>query len=217
MKECFRVLKTNGIIRVVVPDLEMIVTFYQKSLNDAVNGLENADLNYDWMMLELYDQAVRTFNGGDMRKYLNNPDMKNKDFVISRIGDSLFPSIEQSIEKIKFKVSILERIKNFKIQNLFIKFKNFRKKLVIYLVKHILNEYECIALQEGLFRSHGEIHRWMYDRFSLKRLLRDSNFSDITICQANRSCIPDFNSYDLDIINGKVRKPESLFMEAIKK
>jgi hypothetical protein len=56
----------------------------------------------------------------------------------------------------------------------------------------------------------------MYDRYSLRRLLEQAGFIDVRICRADESRIPDFNSYNLDIVEGKVRKPVSLFMEGIK-
>jgi len=63
---------------------------------------------------------------------------------------------------------------------------------------------------------HGELHRWMYDSFSLSRLLERHGFEKIAACSAFSSRIPDFDKYELDVVNGKVRKPDSLFMEASK-
>lgn len=69
----------------------------------------------------------------------------------------------------------------------------------------------------GAFRLSGECHQWMYDRFSLGRLLDGAGFVGVTPCAADVSRIPEFNSYLLDIeADGSVRKPDSLFMEAVK-
>ncbi len=38
IKECFRILKPGGIMRVVVPDLENIVNEYIKHLNENINN-----------------------------------------------------------------------------------------------------------------------------------------------------------------------------------
>lgn len=69
----------------------------------------------------------------------------------------------------------------------------------------------------GKFRSSGETHQWMYDRISLARLLRETGFKDVIRVAANNSTIPGFKDYGLDLLqNGSVRKPDSLFMEAVK-
>ncbi|KUG27225.1 hypothetical protein ASZ90_002925 [hydrocarbon metagenome] len=70
-------------------------------------------------------------------------------------------------------------------------------------------------MQIGQFRLSGEVHQWMYDRYSLGRLLAQAGFHDVSVCPAQQSRIPDFNTYGLDIEpDGSVRKPDSLFMEA---
>ncbi len=78
-----------------------------------------------------------------------------------------------------------------------------------------LNSPDPSALQIGQFRLAGEIHLWMYDRYSLTELLKTAGFQSIRVCQANESAIPNFNAYLLDVEDdGSVRKPDSLFMEA---
>ena len=67
------------------------------------------------------------------------------------------------------------------------------------------------------FRAGGEVHKWMYDRCSLRCLLASCGFAEITVCTASQSMIPGFSSYHLDVNeDGSVRKPDSLFMEARK-
>jgi SAM-dependent methyltransferase len=67
----------------------------------------------------------------------------------------------------------------------------------------------------GRFRLGGEIHQWMYDRFSLSRLLTRAGFEAAQVTTADRSAILGFGSYGLDTEpGGAVRKPDSLFMEA---
>ena len=68
-------------------------------------------------------------------------------------------------------------------------------------------------MKEGWFRTSGEVHRWMYDKFSLGRVLEKAGFSNVVVCAPSVSRIPGFISYGLDVINGEVRKPDSLFME----
>ena len=67
------------------------------------------------------------------------------------------------------------------------------------------------------FRASGEVHQWMYDRVSLRRLLGACGFADISACAAGESRIHDFSRCHLDVNeDGSVRKPDSLFMEARK-
>ncbi len=63
----------------------------------------------------------------------------------------------------------------------------------------------------------GEQHCWMYDRITLKNLLLQLGFTEIVKQEFNTSLRPDILKYKLDTgENGKVRKPDSLFMEAVK-
>jgi len=67
----------------------------------------------------------------------------------------------------------------------------------------------------GRFRLGGEVHQWMYDRYSLGQLLTKSGFSSIRICPATDSSIKGFANYSLDTEpDGSVYKPDSFFMEA---
>ncbi|WP_242057170.1 MULTISPECIES: methyltransferase domain-containing protein [Oscillatoriales] len=211
LKEALRVLKPKGIIRVVVPDLEGIVREYLRLLELVEVGVKEAEADYDWMMLELYDQNVRSFTGGEMGKFLNSPDLKNKEFILSRIGKEAEQFWDE--QTAKEKRTIWEKIKSKKISWYM---ENLQSKLLLILAKSIAGKKGKMALEEGLFRNSGEIHRWMYDRFSLRRLLENAGFVDVRVCRADESGIPNFNSYELDTIAGKIRKPDSLFMEAIK-
>ena len=86
--ECLRVLKPGGIARIVVPDLETITRTYLQCLEGALRGDAESQARYDWMMLELYDQAVRTETGGQMAAYLEGALSSNQaGFVASRIGE----------------------------------------------------------------------------------------------------------------------------------
>ena len=79
------------------------------------------------------------------------------------------------------------------------------------------SEIKLDPIQIGQFRLSGEIHQWMYDRYSLGALLTSTGFDSVKVRQADESAIPDFNRYLLDIeANGTVRKPDSLFLEAQK-
>lgn len=210
VKEIYRVLKPGGIVRLVVPALEKITRAYLSALERVMAGDKAGEPDYDWMMLELYDQTVRHLSGGEMGRYLKNPDIKNKDFVKSRMG------VEAERYWVKpdmvHKESIFEKIRTKNI-SWFLKKSRFifAKNLIALAGKEAKKSFE-----EGWFRNSGEIHRWMYDRFSLSRLMEQAGFKKVCVCEADESRIPDFNNYQLDILEGNIRKPDSMFMEAMK-
>src|ERR1700676_4603594 len=51
LRDCHRVLKEGGVIRVVVPDLERIARLYLETLEKASRGDSGWPENYDWMVL----------------------------------------------------------------------------------------------------------------------------------------------------------------------
>lgn len=80
----------------------------------------------------------------------------------------------------------------------------------------------AIRFIEGLIRggTHqtGELHRWMYDIFTLSRILQKTGFVDLQAQTATSSRLPGFTAFCLDTDeDGSVRKPESLYMEAEKR
>jgi predicted SAM-dependent methyltransferase len=192
LQECFRVLKPGGIIRVAVPDLEQIARLYLDLLEKALQDDKEAQKRYDWIMLEVFDQMVRNQPGGEMLNYWKQNPMPAESFVIERLGSEVLNAL-----------AVLRNPAN--------------SGPTPEPEAGLGFEEELNANQIGQFRLSGEIHQWMYDRYSLGALLRDAGFQNIRVCQADESDIPNFNSYRLDIeADGSVRKPDSLFMEAQK-
>jgi SAM-dependent methyltransferase len=64
--------------------------------------------------------------------------------------------------------------------------------------------------------SVGQLHKWIYNFHTLSQLLTEVGFSEIERCEAHVSRIPSWESIGLDIVSGQIRKPESLFVEAVK-
>jgi predicted SAM-dependent methyltransferase len=217
--ECYRVLKPNGIIRIAIPDLEEISKNYLKNLEGALEGDPEAALNYEWIMLEMFDQTVRNQGGGEMAKYFYRKDIPNKAYVFDRLG------AEAKNLHNAYLQAELEKSSSLK-PTLINKFKLFIYKCCNILVKSIfysfihkfLNNFNTnrAALRIGKFRLSGEVHQWMYDRHSLSVLLKNANFKEIKVVSAFESNIPNWESYQLDSKEGIVRKPDSLFIEAIK-
>jgi len=203
LRECLRILKPEGIARLVVPDLEAIAGLYLRSLEGALAGDAQARQRYDWMMLELYDQAVRTVPGGAMGAHLRGTmDGKQAEFVASRIGDEALtpvPYNRRAVSRLAKAVSLL------------------RRSAAGAGAFFFLGTEGREALREGLFRRSGEVHQWMYDRFSLRRALESAGFSDARVCAVDESRIPGFARYGLETRNGRARKPDSLYVEAQKR
>lgn len=205
LEECFRVLAPNGLLRVAVPDLEGIVRTYLDRLEKAADGDRGAEADYDWIMLEMYDQTVRTRSGGQMKDYLSQPRIPNPEFVGARMG-WLRDSSSQSKAPKAVSAPKPQKWRRF-----------LRTEIYLERLKRLVLGGEYEILQEGRFRRGGEIHAWMYDRFSLARLLGSVGFVDIRQCSAQESLIPNWGSYRLDTVeDGSVRKPDSLFMECRK-
>jgi predicted SAM-dependent methyltransferase len=217
ISECFRVLKPNGVLRIAIPDLEIIAKKYLDFLEQGISN-PNDELiraNYEWMKIEMYDQTVRNTSGGNMKKYVRQDNMINEDFVIQRIGEqgrimrNNFLNAKnnnkqaQSSEK-KNTPSIISRIIN--------KLKKVTKNKII---KFLDINPDHIAI--GSFRLGGEIHQWMYDRYSLTSLLTHKGGFKIEVRDAFSSYINNWAEYKIDGKDNVVRKPDSLFIECIKK
>lgn len=75
---------------------------------------------------------------------------------------------------------------------------------------------DLTAANVGKFRLSGEVHQWMYDRYSLGKLLIDCGFQDVRTCLADESAIKEFAKYHLETeSDGSTYKPDSFFIEAV--
>lgn len=210
--ECHRILKKNGLIRIVVPDLENIVDEYKKWLD---KNLENPDAesaaNYDWIMLELFDQTVRNETGGQMVNFFKQEEMVNERYVIDRIGyigrsiRNRFLNQKSNPQQTKAKVGLISYVKNA-IRPI--------KREILKMFSN--KEPNSTEYKLGKFRLGGEVHMWMYDRYSLSRLLKEVGFRDIQIKTPFESSIPKWEDYELDVKDGAPFDPTSLFIEAKK-
>ncbi|MGI9474228.1 MAG: class I SAM-dependent methyltransferase [Rubripirellula sp.] len=203
LSECRRVIRPGGVIRLAVPDLEGIARGYLESLDAAESGRALAVANHRWMTLELIDQLVRQRGGGQMGQAMWNSDLVNLEFVRSRIGGEMGEH-----KNGKTKKTVGQRLSKV--------FAGVRKQLALAAVTIIDGSTGRAAYREGRFRQSGEIHRWMYDHVSLADLLHEVGFKRAAVQSAESSRITDFDSYQLDRDDvGQVRKPDSLFMEAV--
>jgi SAM-dependent methyltransferase len=198
LDECHRLLRPGGILRIVVPDLEGIATAYLKSLAGRRE-------DHRWMILEMVDQLVRTKPGGEMHALITSCDVPNVSFIVGRVGmdaEQLLAGQGGTAKPIRRSWRHIAR--------------RGREELAAMLAAVALGREGRAALREGLFRRSGQVHLWMYDRVSLADLIIESGFASPRVCQASESDIAGFLTSNFDVVNGRVRKPDSLFMEATK-
>jgi len=220
--ECYRVLKPGGILRVGVPDLERICSLYLEKLRLARSGDRAAAHDYEWIMLEMYDQVVREQSGGMMSAYLNHTPLPNEAFVFERLGAERHtlakPEMQHSshmdcppASRGENQASVWPRIRIRRWLRLFL------ARLKDTILSHVLGSEGLRALKIGRFRLSGEVHHWMYDSYSLTQLLMAAGFQNPVIQAADRSNIPNWNDFHLDTLaDGKAVKPSALFVECTK-
>jgi predicted SAM-dependent methyltransferase len=217
LQECHRVLKPGGVIRVGVPNLERLCRLYLEKLELAVVGDENAAHDYDWIMLELYDQTVREQSGGDMLTYLRQNPMPNEEFVYAQIGEEGRQLVQMIRQRNKLQLVQPAQGKEPFLHKVRRRIFTMPKIVKQRLLTRWLGENYLRALAIGRFRLAGEVHQWMYDRYSLARLLQETGFINPIMHDAMSSQIPDWNTFHLDTLpDGTVIKPDLFFMEATK-
>lgn len=209
LQECYRVLRPQGVLRVSVPDLEQIARTYLVALEEAVSGHQEGENNYEWMLLEMYDQTVRNKPGGEMAAYLCQDSLVNEQFILDRCGVEVKNIIaakkhQQNEPKAKVLLKQIYRL---------CRYSNYRQDLLFKLL--LGKEYS--AWQIGKFRQNGEPHQWMYDRYSLSMLLKQCGLKNIVQRSPIESYIPEWANFNLDTEpDGTVYKPDSVFIEGIK-
>ena len=149
LTECHRVLRPGGMLRVVVPDLHILVSSYLESYENLEGGNQVEASLHLRSIHELFDQMVRTEITG---------------------------ALEQ---------------------------RGWRGRVE--------------RLIRGNAATAGELHLWVYDRYSLAWLLERAGFKEIHQQSASGSCISGWEAFLLDTNrDGSPYKPESLYMEATK-
>ena len=203
LKEAHRLLKKDGVLRIVVPDLENICKEYLNILNNISND-KTLDKKYKWITVELLDQLVRVDSGGEMGRMFDEVSKSNDkslaEYILYRTGDDL---LAQKETKIKRKITF-DKVKN-KLLYLYLQF-------IKFLIPRNLRDLIFIRT------SVGERHQWMYDRYSLEKILNELGFRNIEIKSFDTSSISGFNDYLLDIKEDETpyKGVSSIYIEATK-
>jgi predicted SAM-dependent methyltransferase len=213
LAECYRVCTLGGVIRVVIPDLETIVRLYLKYLDDAIAGNEDAVPRYHWITLELFDQMVRTQTGGETASFVRRSPPELSAFLQSRIGARQYATLRKNVtqrEKIFSKLARLSTQPG--------RLWAYSRRALTQLSMFLLWGRSGLKISnEVLFRGQGEIHRWMYDRFSLSKTLMQAGFKNPIVCSPFDSQIENWKDFNLDVdLDNSEYKPDSLFCEGIK-
>ena len=206
IRESGRVLKSGGILRTVVPDLEASCQEYLRVLAMNDSDKEKAKL-YNWVKIELLDQLIRTSSDGEMgplmRSVADGSDQRLIEYVQSRTESDLSRSSNPDGVR-----SRLARVTPSKVMT----------KLTygyLGLVKRLVPKNLRPMVWSGA--SIGEKHRWMYDRYGLSLLMKDCGFADVRYMAFNESRIPAFREDGLDSNpDGQPYKNISIYCEAIK-
>ena len=201
LDECCRVLKPNGVLRVVTPDLENQAAEYLLNLREVLvdPNDEAARLRYYWIRLEMLDQLTRHTPGGDMVTFLWRSGAKIRDYLCQRMGrsgENLIPPPESPVKGASIKDGL----------------RSLKRTLLGGCIKGV---YE--PLRVGKFRLSGELHLCMFDQYLLSTLLAKARFVKIAKVTAKESVIPDWDLTLLDCDRqGNPDCQVSLFMEAVK-
>jgi len=201
INECFKVLKNNGIIRIVLPDFENIAREYVRNIDS--NHMQFASFN----IAEMIDQCVRRVSGGNLQEWYDKSrnDRVLREYIYSRTGFKFK-------EKQNFKRRTIIRLKRITLKKLILKIQ-FRLSFIV------------IRFLPGWFKknhvtrvSTGEQHLWVHDFNSVKNILEQIGFSEVKKVSAHYSQEIDFPLYPLDLNSEyHARKgEESMYIEARK-
>jgi predicted SAM-dependent methyltransferase len=84
LKEIHRVLCPEGVVRLVVPDLEHLARTYIQALDAVRRNEAEGELQHEWAILLLLDQMVRTRCGGELVTWLRRH--RDSQLVMSMTG-----------------------------------------------------------------------------------------------------------------------------------
>jgi predicted SAM-dependent methyltransferase len=206
LRECHRVLAPGGVLRVVVPDLESLCRAYLAKMERARATQQDATHDYEWMTIELIDQLVRERSGGEMLAYLRQPALPNEAFVHARLGEEATRILHPAPRSRPYwNVAMRAALREIRT----------RYEQLVSAV--FMGREAARALAIGRFRLSGEAHQWMYDSYSLERLVLAAGFVSPVVQSAGSSLIPEWARFGLDVSSrGETTRPNSLYMEALK-
>lgn len=210
LKECHRVLKPGGVMRLVLPDLQEMASSYLKYREAGDHECA------DFLVLEIIDQCVRRTPGGELgrfyrslRKKASEDTTRMSAFIRERTGEDLQAnpaSPQKSIAKLNWDaLALLSSRLRSRVQQ-------------VWLRIWMRGLPAAFRSQNVSLASVGERHHWLWDFYQLQQALEAAGFTAVERCSAQTSTIADFPFFPLDVDNkGNPRKGrESMFVEATK-
>ena len=137
-----------------------------------------------------------------MKSYISLVDEQMKNYLNERIGYTFY-SFTASDDMIKKHTTASDMMRKL-------------SKIPKRILKLAFSLFESESGRIGRFRQSGEIHQYLHDIYSLTHLLSATGFSSISKVDPYVSEIPGWNSYELDVVNGRVDGPLALYVEAKK-
>ena len=151
-----------------------------------------------------------------MLPFLRGLDQEGRRFVSDRIGDEasglfVYADSVSCDSNSQFRTESSKR-------KLWSVIRTCRNSPIGLLLRRPFTQQDLDALQVGRFRLlSGEVHRWAFDKCSIKDLLESAGFADVQKCNHGESRIPEWHRFQLELdSNGKVKKPDLMIAEARK-
>jgi SAM-dependent methyltransferase len=206
LTECWRILAPNGLLRLVLPDLENLCRAYLTHRERGEHDLA------DFVVLEMIDQCVRRESGGELGRYYRMLKSSPDEYAVliefgrERTGENILSNPSRgSLKARRATIAFLAR--------------GIQRRLERILTRAVLQLLpKAFRAQNVSLATVGERHHWLWDFEQLRGELERAGFEAVTRCTASESRFDGFPFQSLDLdAEGRPRKgAESMYIEAIK-